>query len=349
MKKRIVVALLSIGFTTAAGFALAQDAKTLTGAGASFPFPLYQEMFAQYAKTAGVQVNYQSVGSGAGQNQIIAQTVDFGASDAFMSDAKLKEAKAEIVHVPMAAGAVVPTYNIPGVTSNLNFTGAIIADIYLGKITKWNDKAIAGLNKKVKLPDLAIQPVYRSDGSGTTSIFVDYLSKVSSTWADTVSKGPQTTVKWPVGVGGPQNAGVAGLVKQTQGAIGYVEAIYAKANKLEYGFVRNSSGKYVDGGDLKEIALASDSKPLPADTRGTFTNSDIGYPISGFTWILVYKNQKYNNRTEAQGKSVVDLLKWMLSDGQKIHNQLGYATIDGSALEKAKKIVGSINYGGKAF
>jgi phosphate transport system substrate-binding protein len=347
--KKMNVQLLSIGIAAVAGFAFAQDAKTLTGAGASFPFPLYQEMFAQYAKINGVQVNYQSVGSGAGQNQIIAQTVDFGASDAFMKDDKLKEAKGDIVHIPMAAGAVVPTYNIPGVTSNLNFTGPVLADIYLGKITKWNDKAIAGLNKKVKLPDLAIQPVYRSDGSGTTSIFVDFLSKVSSTWSDTVSKGPQNTVKWPVGIGAPQNAGVAGLVKQTPGAIGYVEAIYAKANKLEYGFVRNTSGKFVDGGDLKEIALASDSKPLPADTRVTFTNSDIGYPISGFTWILVYKNQKYNNRSEAQGKAVVSLLKWMLADGQKIHNQLGYATIDGSALEKAKKIVASINYGGKAL
>jgi phosphate transport system substrate-binding protein len=349
MTKLSVVRLLSVGMATAAGFAFAQDAKSLTGAGASFPFPLYQEMFAQYAKINGVQVNYQSVGSGAGQNQIIAQTVDFGASDSFMKDDKLKEAKGDIVHVPMAAGAVVPTYNVTGVTSNLNFTGTVLADIYLGKISKWNDKQIVALNKKVKLPDLAIQPIYRSDGSGTTSIFVDFLSKVSSTWSDTVSKGPQNTVKWPVGIGAPQNAGVAGLVKQTPGAIGYVEAIYAKANKLEYGFVRNSSGKFVDGGDLKEIALASDSKPLPADTRVTFTNSDIGYPISGFTWILVYKNQKYNNRTEAQGKAVVSLLKWMLSDGQKIHNQLGYAQIDGSALEKAKKIVASINYGGKAL
>jgi phosphate transport system substrate-binding protein len=347
--KKLNLQLLSVGLAAVAGFAFAQDAKTLTGAGASFPFPLYQEMFAQYAKINGVQVNYQSVGSGAGQNQIIAQTVDFGASDSFMKDEKLKEAKGDIVHVPMAAGAVVPTYNVPGVSSNLNFTGTVLAEIYLGKITKWNDKAIAALNKKVKLPDLAIQPVYRSDGSGTTSIFVDFLSKVSSTWSDTVSKGPQNTVKWPVGVGAPQNAGVAGLVKQTPGAIGYVEAIYAKANNLEYGFVRNSSGKFVDGGDLKQIALASDSKPLPADTRVTFTNSDIGYPISGFTWILVYKNQKYNNRSEAQGKAVVNLLKWMLADGQKLHNQLGYAQIDGSALEKAKKIVSSINYGGKAL
>ncbi len=349
MTKLSVVRLLSVGMAAAASFAFAQDAKSLTGAGASFPFPLYQEMFAQYAKINGVQVNYQSVGSGAGQNQIIAQTVDFGASDSFMKDDKLKEAKGDIVHVPMAAGAVVPTYNVTGVTSNLNFTGTVLADIYLGKISKWNDKQIVALNKKIKLPDLAIQPVYRSDGSGTTSIFVDFLSKVSSTWSDTVSKGPQNTVKWPVGIGAPQNAGVAGLVKQTPGAIGYVEAIYAKANKLEYGFVRNASGKFVDGGDLKQIALASDSKPLPADTRVTFTNSDIGYPISGFTWILVYKNQKYNNRTEAQGKTVVSLLKWMLSDGQKIHNQLGYAQIDGSALEKAKKIVASINYGGKAL
>lgn len=344
-KPLIAVAALALGV----GVVFAQDGKSLTGAGASFPFPLYQEMFAAYAKTAGVQVNYQSVGSGAGQRQIVAQTVDFGASDAFMTDEQLKAAPAALVHVPMALGSVVPTYNVPGVTTSLKFTGQLLADIYLGKVTKWNDKAIAALNKNVKLPDLAITAVYRSDGSGTTSIFVDYLAKVSPEWAEKVSKGPQTSVKWPVGVGGPQNAGVAGLVKQTQGAIGYVEAIYAKANKLEYGFVRNGSGKFVDGADLREVATASDAKPLPNDTRMMITGSDIGYPISGFTWLLVYKDQKYGTRTEAQAKALVSMLKWMLADGQKIHNQLGYGQIDGSALTKARTIVGSITYGGKAL
>ncbi len=344
MKKLLIAGALAV-----AAIAVAQDAKTITGAGASFPFPLYQEMFAQYNKATGVQINYQSVGSGAGRTQIIAQTVDFGASDAFMNDELLKTAPGAIVHVPMAIGAVVPVYNVPGAPDKMKFTGDVLAQIYLGKITKWNDAKIAKINMGVKLPDLAIQPVYRSDGSGTTAIFVDYLSKVSSDWASTVSKGPQSTVKWPVGVGGPQNAGVAGLVKQTTGSIGYVETVYAKANKLEYGIVRNTTGKYVDGGNLKEVALASDSKSLPNDTRVSFTNSDIGYPISGFTWILVYKEQKYGKRTIEQAKSLVDLLKWMLADGQKINEQLSYGQIDGSALTKAKKIVSSITYGGKAL
>ena len=341
MKKLLIAsAILTVGVVSA-------QVNQLTGSGASFPFPLYSEMFQQYAKVKGVQVNYQSVGSGAGQRAIIARTVDFGASDAPLSDEQLKSAPGDILHIPMALGGVVPTYNLPGVTAKLRFTGAVLADIYLGNIKTWNDKKITDLNRGVSLPATPITVVYRSDGSGTTSIWVDYLAKVSPQWADTVSKGPQPSVKWPVGVGGPQNAGVAGLVKQTPGSIGYVEVIYARANNLPYGLVRNGSGKFVDGGDLKEVALASDSKPLPADTRVSLTASDIGYPVSGFTWLLVYKDQKYGNRTEAQGKALVDLLTWMLADGQKIHNQLGYGQIDGSALTKARGLVNQITYGSK--
>jgi phosphate transport system substrate-binding protein len=344
MKKWIIA-----GAALVLGVVAAQDGKSLTGSGASFPFPLYSEMFKTYADVKGVQVNYQSKGSGGGQTDILGRVVDFAGSDAYLSDEKLKSAPAELLHVPMALGAVVPTYNLPGVDAKLRFTGAVLADIYLGKIKTWNDKALTDLNKTAKLPSLPITVVYRSDGSGTTSIWVDYLAKVSSDWANTVSKGPQTSVKWPVGVGGPQNAGVAGLVKQTPGSIGYVETIYAKSNSLPYGLVRNSSGKFVDGGDLKEIATASDAKPLPADTRLAIAGSDIGYPISGFTWILVYKDQKYGNRTEAQGKAVKDLLEWMLSEGQKTNEKLGYAQIDGSALTKARGIVKTINYGGKVL
>ena len=339
--------ILLAGLVLAAGAVSAQTVTSLTASGASFPFPLYTEMFNTYATQTGVKVNYASKGSGGGQTDIKARNVDFAGSDAFVNDEGLKTYPGALLHIPMALGAVVPTYNIPGVTAQLKFTGQLLADIYLGDIKKWNDPAIQSLNRGVKLPDLNIAPVYRSDGSGTTAIFVDFLSKASSEWASKVSKGPQNSVKWPVGTGGPQNAGVIGLVRQTPGGIGYTEVAYAKANKLLYGLVRNATGKFVDGGQLKEIAAASDAQSLPDDTRISITNSSIGYPISGFTWILVYKDQKYNNRSKAQAKAVVDLFRWMLTDGQKIHEKLDYGQIDGSALVKAKKLVESINWGGE--
>ena len=330
-----------------AGMVGAQAVTTLTASGASFPFPLYSELFNVYKTVSGVSVNYQSIGSGGGQRAIIGRTVDFAGSDAPLSDQQLKEAPGKILHVPMALGAVVPTYNLPGVTTQLKFTGAVLADIYLGKIKTWNDPAIVNLNKTAKIPALPITVVYRSDASGTTSIWVDYLAKVSTEWRTNVSTGAVTSVKWPVGVGGPQNAGVAGLVKQTPGSLGYVEVIYAKSNNTAYGLVRNGSGKFSDAGDLKEIETASDSKPLPEDTRVSLTNSDIGYPVSGFTWLLMYQDQKYGNRTKPQATALVKMLDWALTDGQKVHNRLGYGAIDGSALAKAKKIVATINYGGE--
>jgi phosphate transport system substrate-binding protein len=343
MMKKILLAsaILTVGAVSA------QSGTSITASGASFPFPLYTEMFNTYAQKTGVKVNYASKGSGGGQTDILARNVDFAGSDAFLADDRLKAAPGPLLHIPMALGAVVPAYNIPGVTTKLNFSGQVLADIFLGDIKKWNDPALAKLNPRVKLPDLAIAPVYRSDGSGTTAIFVDFLSKASSEWASKVSKGPQNSVKWPVGTGGPQNAGVIGLVRQTPGAIGYTEVVYAKANNVLYGLVRNSTGKFVDGGNLKEIAAASDAQSLPDDTRISITNSSIGYPISGFTWILVYKDQKYGNRTKAQGKAVVDLFRWMLGEGQQINEKLNYGQIDGSALTKAKKLVESINYGGE--
>jgi phosphate transport system substrate-binding protein len=343
MMKKILLA----GSILAFGVVSAQS-TTITASGASFPFPLYTEMFNAYATKTGVKVNYASKGSGGGQTDILARNVDFAGSDAFLTDERLKTAPGALLHIPMALGAVVPAYNVPGVTGQLNFTGQVLADIFLGDIKKWNDPAIQKLNPRAKLPDLNITPVYRSDGSGTTAIFVDFLSKASSEWASKVSKGPQSSVKWPVGTGGPQNAGVIGLVRQTPGAIGYTEVTYAKANQVVYGLVRNSTGKFVDGGDLKQVAAASDAQPLPDDTRISITNSSIGYPISGFTWVLVYKDQKYGNRTKAQAKAVVDLFRWMLSsEGQQIHEKLNYGQIDGSALTKAKKLVESINYGGE--
>jgi phosphate transport system substrate-binding protein len=339
--------LLAGALLTAGAAVIAQSANSITGSGASAPFPLYTEMFNTYATQTGVKVNYASKGSGGGRADIIARNVDFAGSDAFMTDTELKSAPGAIIHVPMALVAVVPTYNIPGVTTQLKFTGQVLADIYLGDIKKWNDPAIAALNKTVKLPDLAIAPVYRSDSSGTTAIFVDFLAKASSEWANKVSKGPQGSVKWPVGTGGPQNAGVVGLVRQTPGGIGYAEVTYAKANKLQYGLIRNATGKFVDGGDLGQIAAASDAQSLPDDTRTSITNASIGYPISGFTWILVYKDQKYGSRTKDQAKALVSLLRWMLADGQKLNNKLDYGQIDGSALKKAQKNVESMNYGGE--
>jgi phosphate transport system substrate-binding protein len=351
MKKLLMLAL-ALAVPALAGVA---GAQSLTGAGASFPKPLYDKMFAEYEKATKVKVNYQSVGSGAGQRQILAQTVDFGATDAPMTNAQLASApnKNRVLHIPMALGGVVPIYNIPGVTTQLRFDGEALADIYLGNIKKWNDEAIKKLNPNVTLPDLPITVVYRSDGSGTTSIWVDYFGKVSSEWANKVSKGPQTSVKWPVGIGAPQNAGVANQVKQLPGSIGYVEVIYAKQNKIGYGLVRNSAGRFIDGGDLKTISAAAAGEPLPGDTRVSITNTKAagGFPIAGFTWILVYRDQKYGDRTEAQGKVVVDLLKWMIEDkgGQQYNDALGYAQIPDVAYIRAKALVDSINYGGKAY
>lgn len=340
--KKVILAGLLLTATVASA-----QVNSITGSGASFPFPLYTEMFNAYKTQTGVSVNYASKGSGGGKRDIITRAVDFAGSDAPFSAQEAKDAPAEVLFIPMALGAVVPTYNLPGVTTKLKFSGELLANIYLGKVKKWNEPAIANLNRGVKLPDLNITPVYRSDGSGTTSIFVDFLAKVSSEWANTVSKGPQSSVKFPAGVGGPQNAGVAGLVRQTPGALGYVEVAYAKANKLEYGLVRNKTGKFVDGGDLKEVATASDAEILPANGIDSITNSSIGYPISGYTWIFAYKNQQYGNRTQAQAQALYNLLKWMLGAGQTFHDKLDYGRIDGQAKKVADRILDSMNYGGK--
>ncbi len=346
IKKLICVGIIS-------SLAQAQSSITLTGAGASFPVPLYSRMFAEYEKLRGVRVNYQSVGSGAGQRQILAQTVDFGGSDAPMTNEMLAQApgKNQILHIPMALGAVVPTYNLPSISARVQFDGPSLAGIYLGQITRWNDPALQKLNPNLNLPNLPITPVYRSDGSGTTSIWVDFLAKASKVWATLVSTGPQTSVKWPTGTGAPQNAGVAGLVRQTPGAIGYVEVAYARQNKLNYGLVRNSSGRFIDGGDLKAVSAAASGAPLPADTRVSLTNTAAanGYPISGFTWILVYRDQKYGNRSEAQAKALVELLRWMTSDGQKFNELLDYGTLPDIAVTRAAALIKSMKYGTKAL
>jgi phosphate transport system substrate-binding protein len=313
----------------------------LIGAGATFPYPLYSKMYDVYHKEYGVKVNYQAIGSGGGIRQLISKTVDFGGSDAIMSDKDLAEASAPVLHIPTCAGAVVLTYNLTG-DPQLRFTPDVIADIFLGKISKWNDRRISPINPGAKLPDMNITVVHRSDGSGTTFIFSDYLSKVSAEWKEKVGTGP--SLNWPAGLGGKGNPGVAGLVKQTPGSIGYVELIYALQNKMPYGMVKNKKGKFVTA-TIASTSHAAETN-LPDDMKVSLTDSDApeGYPISGFTWILVYKELNYAGRSEEKAKELVKLLWWMTHEGQKNAEPLHYAPLSKRAVEKAEKLIRSISY-----
>jgi len=296
----------------------------INGAGATFPYPIYSKWFAEYNKLHGnVQINYQSIGSGGGIRQVTAQTVFFGATDGPMTSDQLLAAPGKVLHFPTVLGAVVPVYNVEGV-GELKFTGAILADIFLGKITKWNDPAIAKNNPGVNLPSTDITVAHRSDGSGTTYIFVDYLAKVSPEWKQKV--GVATSVNWPVGVGGKGNEGVSGLVKQTPGSIGYVELIYALQNKISYGSVQNAAGEFVKASvDAVTAAAAVAAKSMPKDFRVSITNAPGAgvYPISSFTWLLLYESPK----DKAQARIFVDFMKWALTDGQKFATELGYAPL----------------------
>jgi len=295
----------------------------INGAGATFPYPIYSKWFSEYNTLhPNIRINYQSIGSGGGIQQVINQTVFFGATDGPMTDEQLKAAPRRILHFPMVLGAVVPVYNIPGVTEELKFTGQVLADIYLGKIKKWNDAAITKLNPGAKLPATDITVVHRSDGSGTTYIFVDYLSKVSPQFKSDV--GVNTSVKWPAGVGGKGNEGVSGLVTQTPGSIGYVELIYALQNKIPFGSVQNAAGEFVKG-STDSVTKAAAGAAIPPDFRVSITNaSGAGaYPISSFTWILLYQDPM----DKASGKAMVDFMHWALTDGQKFAPYLGYAPL----------------------
>lgn len=337
MKKTLLglSALLTISTAAAQG--------TITGAGASFPFPLYSKMFSEYK---AANVNYQSVGSGSGQKQILERTVDFAGSDNPMTDAQMKDAPGKLLHIPTAIGAVVPAYNLPGVTRALNFDGPTLANIYLGKIKTWGDPAIAKLNPGVTIPPLPITVARRSDGSGTTYVFSDYLSKVSSEWKSKVGTG--NSLQWPVGTGAKGNDGVAGVVKSTPGAIGYVELVYAKQNKLAFGAVKNRAGKFIvaDNGPASAAALGV---VIPNDTRVSLTNSANAnaYPIASFTYVIFYQDQKYGNRAEAQGKSLKNMLTWMVTTGQQYNEALDYAKLPANVAAKARTIINSMNYGGK--
>src|SRR5262252_7087118 len=307
-------------------------AQTLmNGAGATFPYPIYSKWFDEYIKVdPSVRFNYQSIGSGGGIRQITERTVDFGASDGPMTDEQLKKAPGELFHIPTVLGAVVATYNLPG-SPKLQFTGELLADIFLGKVTKWDDERIKTLNPSANLPSQPIIVVHRSDGSGTTYIWVDYLSKVSKEWEQKVGMG--TSVSWPVGLGGKGNEGVAGQVKNAPGALGYVELAYAITNKLPAAAIKNQSGKFVDASiESTTAAAAAAAKNMPADFRVSLTNppGEDAYPIASFTWLLVYKDQQ----NEAKGRALAKFLWWAIHDGQKYPAALLYAPLPGPVVKQ---------------
>jgi phosphate transport system substrate-binding protein len=315
----------------------------LTGAGATFPYPLYSRWFSDYAQSTGVKINYQSIGSGGGIRQLSEQTVDFGASDSPMSDQELANAKGgAVLHFPTVMGAVVITYNLPGINRPLNLSGDLIADIFAGKISKWNDPRIAAQNRGVALPGSDILVVHRSDGSGTTYIFSDYLSSASPAWSGSLGRGKE--IKWPAGLGGKGNEGVAGQVKQTPGAIGYVELAYAKQNGLPYASVRNAAGHYISPTIASVTAAAAAIKlPKNTDYRVSIVNAPgkDSYPISSMTWLLVYRNQL--DRTK--GQKLIDFLRWAYTSGEKSAESLDYAPLPPAMRVQLEKRLASINVG----
>ena len=312
---------------------------TLNGAGATFPNPMYSKWFSEYGKShSDVQINYQPIGSGGGIRQVTAGTVDFGASDMPMTDKQLQDAKLRILNIPTVLGAVVPAYNIAGVSGDVKFTPDALAGIFLGKISKWNDKAITSANPGVNFPDSNIIVVHRSDGSGTSFIWTDFLSKVSPEWKGQV--GSDTSVKWPIGMGGKGNEGVAGLIRQLPGSIGYVELIYAIQNKIPYGSVRNSSGAFVKA-SLESVTAAAGSAPkMPADFRVSITNAPgkDAYPISSFTWLLIPSKIE----DAAKKKALTEFLHWMFNDGQNMVEELSYARLPQEVVAMAQKTIAHI-------
>ena len=343
--KSLKIAAVAIAASAISLSASAQD-NTLLGAGSTFVYPLFSKIFSEYGKTHDVKVNYQSIGSGGGILQLTNKTVDFGGSDAPLNAEQAKKIGVPVLHIPMASGAVVVTYNVPGIAT-LKLTGKDLADIYLGKITNWNSAEIAATNKGAKLPDMPIVVVHRSDGSGTSFIWTDFLSKVNEEWAKKVGKAG--AVNWPVGLGGKGNEGVANLVKQTPGAIGYNELAYAVQNKMAYANVQNKSGKFITP-TLASTTLSS-NVDLPANSEVSLTNTDNpnGYPISSFTWALIYKEQNYGGRSAARAKMLLQLLWYNIHEGQKSCAPLNYAPLSKSAVKVAEKILKSATYDGKAI
>ena len=319
---------------------IAASAQNINGAGATFPYPIYSRWFSEFAKVdSNVHINYQSIGSGGGIRQVSEGTVDFGATDGPMNDDQIKGAKVKTMHIPTVLGAVVPVYNLPGLNKELNFSSDVIADIYLGSITKWNDPRLAKDNPGVNLPSDSILPVYRSDGSGTTYIFTDFLSKVSPEWAQKVGK--NTSVKWPTGIGQKGNEGVAGMVRQSPHSFGYVELIYAAQNKMPYGAVRNASGKFVKASTegVTEAAAAS-AKSMPADYRVSITNAQGAgsYPIASFTWLLIPQH----STDPAKAKALQTFLTWMLDHGEAEAASMTYAPLPKAVQDSVRKTIQNI-------
>ena len=332
VKKTLVAVMLLVLALSAA------QAQKLTGAGATFPYPIYSKWFSEYAAAhPGVEINYQPIGSGGGIRQVTSGLVDFGATDAPATDEQLASSKIKLTHIPTVLGAVVPVFNVPGV-NNIKFSSDVLADIYLGKIVSWNDARIAKDNPGVSLPNLQIIVVHRSDGSGTTFIFTDYLSKVSKDWANGPGKGASPS--WPVGVGGKGNEGVAGLVRQLPGAVGYVELIYALQNKISFGEVKNAAGNFVRASIEGVTEAAANVKSIPADYRVSITNAPgkDTYPLSSFTWLLV----PLKTPDAAKGKVLKDLLSWIVNSGESEVQALSYAPLPPSVAEKVLKTIYSL-------
>lgn len=321
------------------------DDNTILGAGSTFDNPLFSKMFSEYNKSTNLKVNYQSIGSGGGIQQLTSKTVDFGASDAPLNGKQDSAMSAPAIHIPVTAGAVVISYNLPDVKDTLNFTPDVLAKIFLGDIKKWNDPKIAAINKGVKLPATDIQVQHRSDGSGTTNIFTTYLTKVSTDWESKVGKG--SSVNWPVGLGGKGNEGVAGGIKQTPGGIGYVELAYAAQNGMSYGRMQNKAGKFITPSIASVTAAANIT--IPADAKVSLTNTDAadGYPISGLSWVLIYKEQKYGDRTADKAGKMIKLIQWMIHDGQQYSAALNYAPLSPAAVAVGDAQLKSVTYDGK--
>ena len=319
----------------------------ILGAGATFPYPLYSKMFDEYSKV-GNRVNYQGIGSGGGINQLIAMTVDFGGTDAIVSAEMEAGTGNTILHIPTCLGAVVITYNLQ-IADNvrLKFTSDVIADIFLGNIRTWNDSRIRELNPGVNIPNRPISVIYRSDGSGTTNIFTEYLEKTNERWAATVGSG--TAVSWPVGIGSRGNPGVAASVQQTPGAIGYVELIYALSNDMPYGDVRNKAGNYITP-TMESVTIAANVE-IPADTKISLTDTDaeFGYPLSSFTWVILFKEQSYNNRAIERARATKELINWMVTDGQTFASALHYAPLPEASKQRAIALLQSVTFNGQAL
>ena len=317
---------------------------TLTAAGATFPMPFYNMVFKQYTKETGLLLTYGGIGSGGGIRSLKDKVVDFGATDAFLSDEKAADLPAEIVHIPTCLGAVVIAYNLPGV-DELKLSNDLLEQIFMGEITKWNDSRLKANNPGVNLPDMAITFVHRSDGSGTTFIFSDYMSKISSKWETEVGRGK--SLKWPVGMGAKGNPGVAGTIKQTAGAIGYVGSEYAFAQSIAVAKVQNAAGKYIEP-SIASISAAANGE-IPADTRVMLTNSSDAdaYPISGFTWIILYKEQSYDGRSKVQAEETLKFLDWLIAgEAQLVAEKVNYAPLPEKAVNQAKTILRSVTYNG---